>query len=134
MSVYAKLQKIFDFPLKIEDFSPQSLDLSIESFGRHLALSTGKDIGRISINIYDGDCVSCYSLDLIGNEYRVDKKRAEDSRFEINLKKETWLEISSGQLAPVDAFLRGKMAVSGDLAFGRRLYAKLAAKDGRTDF
>jgi putative sterol carrier protein len=134
VSVYAKLKKMVDLPLKIEDFPQKELDLSIESFGRHLAEATGKDVGRISINIYDGNCVSSYCLDLIGNECRVSQQRAEDSRFEINIKKETWLEISSGQLAPVDAFLMGRMAVLGDLAFGRRLYAKLAVRDGKTDF
>jgi putative sterol carrier protein len=134
MSVYAKLKKMIDLPLKIEDFQQKELDLSIESLGGNLAEATGKDVGRISINIYDGDCESRYCLDLIGNECRVSKQRAEDSRFEINIKKETWLEISSGQLAPVDAFLMGKMAVIGDLVFGRRLYAKLAVRDGKTDF
>lgn len=47
---------------------------------------------------------------------------------------ETWLAIASGQMAPLDAFISGKMRVRGDYRLARRVMLHLAAGSGRTDF
>ena len=39
-------------------------------------------------------------------------------------------EIAKGDLSPVDAYLAGRLEVHGDLDFGKRLFARLAAKTG----
>jgi putative sterol carrier protein len=134
VSVYAKLKKIIDIACEIENIQQNDLDKSIDSLAKNLAVATGKDVGRLGINIYDEGHVFYYCLELIGDECRVTKQREEDLRFEINVTKETWAKIAMGELAPMDAFLMGQMALSGDPVFGRRLYAKLAATGGRKNF
>jgi putative sterol carrier protein len=59
---------------------------------------------------------------------------AEKVDFEIVTTPETWLAIAEGNLAPLDAFMQGKMRVRGDYKLGQRIMKRLAASDGRTDF
>jgi SCP-2 sterol transfer family len=133
VSTYAKLRKIIEFPCEVENIHQDGIDESINSLAINLATATGKDIGRLNINIYDLDQVLHYCLDLTKNECQVIKKQGKDVRFEINVTKETWIKIVMGESAPLDAFLMGQMALFGDIVFGQRLYAKLADKVGKVD-
>lgn len=133
MSTYAKLNRIIDRSKDISALTENDIDSSVQFLSENLARATGKDVGRLGVTVYDKDHTSHYCLDLVGDECRFVKQQAEDSRFGISVTKETWVEMVSGELAPMDAFLMGRMALSGDIDFGRRLYAKLATKVGRTD-
>lgn len=134
MSAYAKLVKMMDRPQDSSLLTQDEVATSVQSVGEHLAKAKGRDVGRIGVTVYDKGRALQFCLDLIGDECRVSNAQAEDARFAINVSKETWAEVASGELAPMDAFLMGRMAISGDIDFGRRLYAKVAAKDGRADF
>jgi SCP-2 sterol transfer family len=133
VSAYAKLKKMIDLPRESGVLKQNDVDASMESLAQHLARAIGKDVGRVAVNVYDKNHISHYCLDLIGDECRISKQLAEDSRFGISVTKETWAEIASGELAPMDAFLMGRMALSGEISFGRRLYAKLAEKNEESD-
>lgn len=134
MSKYAKLTGVMERPDDISALSQEHVDASVRSVANNLAKGRGKDVGRGGLTIYDKGRAVHYCLDLIEQECRVSKRQAEDARFAIGVSKETWVEIASGELAPMDAFLQGRMAVSGDVEFGIRLYAKVAAKRGRADY
>lgn len=134
MSEYAKLRRVMERPDDISALAEKDVDASIQSLGEGLAKGRGKDVGRAGVTVYDKGRAVHYCLDLIEKECRVSKQPAEDARFAIGVSKETWAEIASGELAPMDAFLLGRMTVSGDVEFGVRLYAKVAARRGRADY
>lgn len=134
MAAYARLAKLIDQPIDLSAVTIKDLEPSIHAVGQALVKGRGVGAGRAGISIYEGNRASHYCLDLMGTECKVSNQPAEDARFSISVAKETWAEIASGTLAPMEAFLTGRMAVSGDIDFARRLYAKLATKRGRTDF
>ena len=67
-----------------------------------------------------------------GNAQRAAESDSAD--IEVITSPETWLAIASGELAPLDAFIGGKMRVRGDYKLARLAMLHLAAGPGRTDF
>lgn len=133
MTTYAVLKKLMDRPSNVSGLALKDLEPSIQALGETLAKGRSVRVGRAGVSIYEGEQASHYCLDLIEGECRISKQPPEDARFSISVAKETWAEIASGEISPMDAFLMGRMAISGDISFARRLYATLAAKPGRTD-
>jgi hypothetical protein len=67
-----------------------------------------------------------------GNAQRVAEAGVPD--IEIITAPETWLSIAAGALAPLDAFISGRMRVRGDYRRARSVMLHLADGPGRTDF
>jgi putative sterol carrier protein len=44
------------------------------------------------------------------------------------LSHETWVELANGDLSPVDAYLAGRLELTGDVEFAKRQYAKVKAR------
>ena len=85
-------------------------------------------------SIIDEKETAPFRLDLTGGKATVAKGSTGKADFAIKGSRETMAEIAKGDLSPVDAYLAGRLEVHGDLDFGRRLFAKLAAKTGETEF
>lgn len=108
----------------------KTIESSMDALAKRLSGSKTK--GRFSLNLLD-DAAASYTVDLSGGNAKVGKGHDESANLHIATTKETWVEISTGRLSPAMAYLSGKMRVSGDMGFIRRVYS-LAAKQELQDF
>jgi putative sterol carrier protein len=58
---------------------------------------------------------------------------ADERNLEVVVSEETWVEMANGDLSPVDAYLAGRMEVTGDLEFAKRQYAKAMSRGTAED-
>ena len=86
--------------------------------------------GSLFVDLHDDDAAK-YTLSMKGGQAEVTK---EETRADLTVRtdKATWVEMATGRLSPVEAFLMGKMELHGDIGLGKRLYA-LAAKSEQID-
>jgi len=71
-----------------------------------------------------------WRLDMRSGKSAVSKEAAGKAHFAIKASRATLAEMAKGDLSPVDAYLAGRLEVHGDLDFGMRLFARLAARGG----
>ena len=127
MAGFAKLNPLIEDG-SYKEFTDKHVDEVLSNLAKRLA--PGRDEGRFNIDILDGDRRRSYSVQLKDRNCSVATQAVGKADFEIVLSKETFVEVATGNLSPVDAFLTGRMEVRGDLNFGKRLFARTAARHG----
>jgi len=88
--------------------------------------------GTIHFRILDGKSVREFSVRLGKARGGAGKERADD-KMEATTTLDTWMQIASGALAPLDAFGMGLLRVRGNYRLGAQVMKHLAADDGLTD-
>jgi putative sterol carrier protein len=131
MTEYPKVKRLFSRKLAPADVGPAEIALSMESAAR--LLKRGKDVGRLEVRLLGKQGSSSYTFDVLAGDCRVTKGSSGDQDFEIVVSEATWVEIANGDLSPVDAYLTGRMQLSGNLEFAKRQFAKGIARGGIED-
>ena len=109
----------------------KTIDTSVANFAKRL--EGGKSKGLFSLDLVD-DPAASYMIDVAGGGAKVSKGHDEaKSTFHIETNKTTWLDITTGRVNPVMAYMQGRMRISGDMGFIKRVYA-MAAKTEIQDF
>jgi putative sterol carrier protein len=104
------------------------------SFDRMAKQLEGSGIkGKVQFSILDGDNWKQMGIQLESSGAKVQKEPLKKPDLEILTRKETWEQIASGALSPVDAFVNGKMRVRGNYKLGPRIIKHLAVTPGRID-
>ena len=108
----------------------RTVDASVQNLAKRL--EGGKSDGRFSLNLVD-DHAASYTVHLEGGRSNVSKgKHEEMAEFHMETTKATWMDITSGRVDPVEAYIQGRFRVSGNKGFIKRVYA-MAAKASMTD-
>lgn len=108
----------------------RTIDTSVSALAERLKGS--KTRGRFSLDLVD-DGPASFKIDLDGSKAVVGKGHDEKAQLHIATTKATWLEVTSGRLSPAEAYLSGKMRVTGDMGFIKRVYS-LASRQELVDF
>jgi len=110
--------------------NPSDLGATFEEMGKVLQKCHVK--AKLQFRIADGDQVHSYNI-IIGNgTSKVQAESVKNADFEVLTTSDTWWEIASGKLAPLEAFGSGLMRFRGDPQLGQRILTHLAGTEGRT--
>jgi len=87
---------------------------------------------KLQFRIKDGDQVKHYNLVIAKGEAKVESEQSKNPDFEVLTSAETWWDIASGTLAPLEALGKGLLRFRGDTRIGLRILKHLAGTEGRT--
>ena len=87
---------------------------------------------NLQFRITDGDDVHLYSIAIAKGESNVQSEPSKNPDFEVLTSAETWWDIASGTLAPLEALGMGLLRFRGDTRLGVRILTHLAGTQGRT--
>jgi putative sterol carrier protein len=129
---YAKLVPLVKNPAGVKD--PKDLDLDEVAKFVAKSFEQSRDQGSFEYYVLDDSQAMPFRLELRGGKPVISKEATGKANFALRASRATAAELAKGELSPVDAYLSGKLEVLGDLDFAKRLYARLAAKNGETEF
>lgn len=96
-------------------------------------LGRGKDVGRLQVNVVGGRRKGQFTFDVLNGDCKVTEGVGERPDLEVVVPEDTLVDIANGTLSPVDAYLAGRMEITGDIEFGKRQYAKLLERGSVED-
>jgi putative sterol carrier protein len=131
MKRYAKLVPLVKNPQSVKSSKDLAVDEAIKALAR--SLEQVRDLGSFEIHVSDDKSVAPIRLELRGGKPVVGRESVGKADFAIRASGATLTEMAKGELSPVDAYLGGQMEVHGDLDFGKRLFARLAARGGEKE-
>jgi putative sterol carrier protein len=131
MIEYPKLKRLFRRELSVGEAGASEISEAVEAAAK--LLGRGKDVGRLQLRLVGGRRRSAFTFDVLGGECRVAEGAAETPNLEIVVPEDALVEIANGRLSPVDAYLTGRMEITGDIEFGKRQYAKLMDRGSLPD-
>lgn len=131
MKQYAKLTPLVKNPAGLKTAKDLDADEAMRNLARQMEQVSME--GSFDVYMLDDGKESTYRLGLAGGKATPVRRATGRPTFAIRATRETLAAVAKGELSPVDAYLLGKMEVHGDLDFGKRLYAALAAKGARTE-
>jgi putative sterol carrier protein len=129
---YAKLVPLIKNPAGVKD--PKGLDLDEVAKSMAKSFEQSRDQGSFEYYILDDNQATPFRLELKAGKPVIHKEVTGKANFTIRATRAAAAELAKGELSPVDAYLAGRLEVLGDLDFGKRLFARLAAKGGETEF
>lgn len=132
MKTYAKLVPLVRNPSSIK--TPKDLNLDEASKNLVKGLAQGREEGSFEMHVLDGDSVTPFRVELNAGKPVLTRRSGAHPNFMLRASRATVAEMAKGELSPADAYLAGRLEVHGDLEFGKRLYARLAAKGGLKEF
>lgn len=88
-------------------------------------LSGTKRAGVIQFRLTKGRQARCWSLALSPKECRVIDSEVDAPTFEVITSEKTWAAIASGQIAPLEAFVSGKLRVRGNIEMARSIVRRM---------
>jgi putative sterol carrier protein len=131
MKRYAKLVPLVKNPESVKTPKDLGVDEAIKALAR--SLEQARDLGTFEIHISDDKAVAPIRLELRGGKPVIGRESLGKADFVIRASGATLAEMAKGELSPADAYLGGRMEVHGDLDFGKRLFARLAARGGEKE-
>lgn len=131
MKQFAKLTPLIKNPGAVKTPKDLNLDEATKSLAKNL--ESAREKGNFEVHITD-ESEEPLRLDLTGDKPAIARGTTGKADFAIKGSRATLADIAKGDLSPVDAYLAGQLEVHGDLDFGKRLFARLAAKSGEKEF
>lgn len=110
-------------------FTDDAIEESIHTMAKRLENSREDAIYQFQFR--DGKNVSNYCLIFRGGEVTIEKAYVAAHNFGLKTDKTVWQQIASGSLSPLDAFLNGKLLISGNETEGFRMFFRLADDNGQ---
>ena len=89
------------------------------------ALAKTRHAGTIQFTIQDGRSTRRWCLTMSPDGSNVSESRVEKPDLEILTDAESWAEIASGDIAPLEAFGQGRVRVRGDIELARVLVKRM---------
>jgi putative sterol carrier protein len=103
---------------------------TLQGLGELLA-SSGLQL-TFQLQLHDASDASHYVLALDGMGAKVSTASTPRPDLELITTQATWMAIAAGKLAPIAAFLGGRMRVRGNATLAQQLLKLAAGSDGRT--
>ena len=131
MKQFAKIVPLVKNPTNLK--TPKDVDFTEAAKALAKSFEQGREQGSFEVHVVD-DNETPLRMEFKGGKPALSRETTGKADFSIKANRATLAEIAKGDLSPVDAYLAGRVEVHGDLDFGKRLFARLAAKTGDTDF
>ncbi|MEE9456899.1 MAG: SCP2 sterol-binding domain-containing protein [bacterium] len=96
-------------------------------------LKNSGEFARLQVQIIGPRTTVSWVLTIVDKTCTVERKRVKRPEIEIITAEETYWDLAKAAISPVEAFIAGKMEISGNSDLISRIYKKLASR-GRTDF
>ena len=129
--VYPRLPALVKSKVGSKRFSPRLVESSVNGVAKRFKGTKTK--GVFSLDICDKKS-GAYSIKLDGRTTKVSKTNNEKADLHICCTEANWAEIVSGRLSPADAYIQGKISVSGKMDFIKRLYSLATKESDLEDF
>ena len=129
---YAKLKTLIADAALARSLTDDQVEESVRNLAEHVKGAKGS--GRFQVRLVGGRNEPAFCLELTKTQCEMGPRAIGEVDFEIRTTRQTWTEISKGELSPVDAYLLGRMEVRGDLGLGKRLLAKASERGKKIDF
>ena len=113
---------------KVAKVSKDWMEESVQSLAERMEHC--RDEATYQFQIMDGKKADNYCFRKRGGQVSVEKTYANEHDFGFQTTQAVWQQMVSGQLSPIDAFLEGKLLISGDEKEGFRLFFRLADDNG----
>lgn len=126
MNEFPNLKRLFPRKMQAAELRVSDLTESMESGAK--LLKRGKDVGRLEVRLLGKSGSRSYTFDVLAGDCRVTQGTSDERDLEIVVSEETWVDLANGDLSPVEAYLTGRMEVTGDLEFAKRQYAKAMSR------
>jgi putative sterol carrier protein len=110
--------------------SSRDLAMTFEEMGK--ILQKCHLTSKIQFQITNGSQVEHYNIAIAKGQSKVQSEPSKNPDFEVLTSAETWWEIASGTLAPLEAMGKGLLRFRGDARLGVRILTHLAGTEGRT--
>jgi putative sterol carrier protein len=88
-------------------------------------LGAARKPANIQFTLSEGSAVRHWSVSRTASGSTVSEREHKSPTLEILTSTQTWTEIASGKLTPLEAFVRGRLRVRGDIALARLLVRQL---------
>lgn len=91
--------------------------------------------GSLQVQVLEdeaGEKKSYVNVKLGAGQQKTSTRALSKPNVELITHPETWMEIASGQLAPIEAFLQGRMRVRGNTTLALKMLRHVAGSPGRT--
>jgi putative sterol carrier protein len=131
MNEFPKLKRLFSRKVAPAKAGASDIAESMETGAK--LLKRGKDVGRLEVRLIGARESRSYTFDVLAGDCRVTQGRSAERDLEVVVSEETWVEIANGDLSPIDAYLAGRMELTGDLEFAKRQYAKAMSRGAVED-
>ena len=89
------------------------------------ALAKARHVGTIQFTIQDGRTTRRWCLTSTPDGSNVSETRTENPDLEVLTDADSWAEIASGEIAPLEAFGQGRVRVRGDIELARVLAKRM---------
>jgi len=87
--------------------------------------------GKFQFQIFKGEEAAFFHIDVSKKSVKLNAKKVQKPDFEIITNDETWLEIATGTLSPLRAFLQNKIRVRGDVGIGERFLKQFSGSGSK---
>jgi putative sterol carrier protein len=107
--------------------SEREVAATFERFGELMA--EARMAGRVVFCLHDEDGraePSYWTVQATEQGVATLAQRAEEADLQVTTKADTWWRIADGRLSPLEAFVRGKLYVEGNIGLAKRLVKNLA--------
>jgi putative sterol carrier protein len=108
-ATFARLRPLASSQKRDDATSFKNLSQALRDYGSHVHLHIRLVSGS------DGEKVAHWDVEGGTSKATAHRGRPKDADVHIVMRPETWAQIASGQLAPYDALLAGKLRVGGNL-------------------
>lgn len=92
-------------------------------------LKSTNENGSFQFQIAKGKKNSVFHIEVKGKTAKLYNEKTDHPTFEMITGEETWLEMVSGKLSPLKAFLLNKIRVRGDVEAGQRFLKQFAGPE-----
>lgn len=121
MNHYPTIRRLFPRRVSTNSLRVSDLNSSIDKLGQNLRRANA--LGRLQLEVLGEGKSTHFSLDFLDGETRTGRGAVDNADLEIVVSEDTWAEIANGDLSPADAYVTGRMEISGDIGLAKRLYA-----------
>lgn len=105
---------------------PKDIGTTFERMAKKL--SGTRRAGVVQFRLTAGRKTRCWHVVLSSGDCRAVESEVDAPTAEVIASESTWAEIASGQLAPLDAFVRGQARVRGDIDTMRSVFRRIRRK------
>ena len=126
MTEYPKVRRVLGRDIGAGEARSKDISDSMKAAAK--LLGRGRDTGRLQVDVVGGRRKGQFTFEMRDGDCQVTESAAESPSLAVVVREDALVEIANGTLSPVDAYLTGRMEITGDIEFGKRQYAKLIGR------
>lgn len=109
---------------KLTDLTQADLAATFRRVAEILSTTRERQPLQLQFSLFQGEAEEPLVWCVVGSKdgYNATQKRSERPDVEVITRAETWREIAEGRLSPLEAFVKGRLRVRGNLEMAKRIF------------